>query len=605
MSSSSGNSSVNLYAQGGGTASSSQFPTSPVVQPRDPSALDIKGTSGFYPVGKQWINSVTGGVFALVTITSSNGRTSATWSALGAGSGSLDTLSGNTGTATPFAGNIQIEGTGDISVTGSGDTLSIAVSGGSTVISQIDTDSGSANPVDGIINVTGIADQIETAGSGDTVTIGITDTITSDSLTTTGFPVYMTNLGVGAGETGATYTTAVGYNALHINSTTENTAVGAFALASTDVLTGLTAVGFSALASSTGIDNTALGHKAGFENSNGIFNTYIGKSAGEGITSAEGVTAVGAYSLLNCTSNSTTAVGYQALSLLTSAQGCTAVGGFAANVNTAANCSAFGTVALGSNTTGANNSAFGAFSLTNCVTGANNSGFGYQTLESTLSSGNSAFGTSALTVLSSGANCTAVGSDCLSACTTGARNTSLGQLSGTLVVSGNDNVFLGRSAGSAFTGSDSNNITIGSGVTGASGVSNTVIIGADATFCAISGIRGATTINNDAVAVLVDSSGQLGTISSSGRFKENIRDMDDFSGRIFDLRPVLFDYKTQNSSRPHVGLIAEEVHEVLPEIVVMDKEGIPETIQYHSLIPLLLNELIKLKKEVTQLRARN
>ncbi len=108
----------------------------------------------------------------------------------------------------------------------------------------------------------------------------------------------------------------------------------------------------------------------------------------------------------------------------------------------------------------------------------------------------------------------------------------------------------------------------------------------------------ATGVGN-AVAVLIDSNGQLGTINSSRRFKEEIRDMGDATERLLELRPVTFRYKpeVQSGERPvEYGLIAEEVAEVFPDLVIYDEEGLPFTVKYHLLSSMLLNELKKLRE---------
>ena len=103
--------------------------------------------------------------------------------------------------------------------------------------------------------------------------------------------------------------------------------------------------------------------------------------------------------------------------------------------------------------------------------------------------------------------------------------------------------------------------------------------------------------------VVVDSNGQLGTISSSRRFKEDIQDMGDASSGLMRLRPVTFHYKQpyQDGSKPiDYGLIAEEVAEVYPDLAVKGADGQIETVQYQKLVPMLLNEL---QKQAEQNRA--
>ena len=72
--------------------------------------------------------------------------------------------------------------------------------------------------------------------------------------------------------------------------------------------------------------------------------------------------------------------------------------------------------------------------------------------------------------------------------------------------------------------------------------------------------------------------------------------MSDSSNGLLKLRPVTFRYKQPyvDGSKPlDYGLIAEEVAEVYPDLVVKNKDGQVETVQYHKLIPMLLNELQK------------
>ena len=116
-----------------------------------------------------------------------------------------------------------------------------------------------------------------------------------------------------------------------------------------------------------------------------------------------------------------------------------------------------------------------------------------------------------------------------------------------------------------------------------------------------------TTGVNNAVTVVVDGNGQLGTVSSSRRYKEDIADMGDASARLLALRPVTFRYRKpyDNGEKPvQYGLIAEEVAEVFPELAVLNAEGRPETVKYQDLAPLLLNEVQKLRTEKEQLRVR-
>jgi hypothetical protein len=102
--------------------------------------------------------------------------------------------------------------------------------------------------------------------------------------------------------------------------------------------------------------------------------------------------------------------------------------------------------------------------------------------------------------------------------------------------------------------------------------------------------------------VVVDANGQLGTVSSSRRFKQDIQKMGEISSRLLDLNPVTFRYRNSDAKgeKPlQFGLIAEEVAEVFPELVVYDQQGRAETVAYHLLASLLLNEVQKERKLLT------
>jgi hypothetical protein len=173
---------------------------------------------------------------------------------------------------------------------------------------------------------------------------------------------------------------------------------------------------------------------------------------------------------------------------------------------------------------------------------------------------------------------------------------------------GNNNVAVGASAGVHFP-VGSGNIYLGANVSGAASESNAMYLGKVGTLTktVIGGVRGITTVNANAIPVLIDSAGQLGTVSSSIRFKEDVHDMADASQRLLQLRPVTFDYTQPfaDGAKPlQYGLIAEEVADVFPELAVRDANGIVETVHYETLNVLLLNELKKEHGEVEQQKHR-
>ena len=116
----------------------------------------------------------------------------------------------------------------------------------------------------------------------------------------------------------------------------------------------------------------------------------------------------------------------------------------------------------------------------------------------------------------------------------------------------------------------------------------------------IAGIRGTTTAGMDAVPVVIDSAGQLGTVSSSARFKDEIKPMDKASETILGLKPVTFHYKSDNTGTAQFGLIAEEVAKVNPDLVVRDDDGQIYTVRYDAVNAMLLNEFLKEHRKVEE-----
>jgi hypothetical protein len=99
-----------------------------------------------------------------------------------------------------------------------------------------------------------------------------------------------------------------------------------------------------------------------------------------------------------------------------------------------------------------------------------------------------------------------------------------------------------------------------------------------------------------AVSVFVSPAGQLGTLSSSRRFKKEIKTMDTASEAILALKPVTFHYKNDKANTPQFGLIAEEVAEVNPDLIVRDKNGEIYSVRYEAVNAMLLNEFLKERK---------
>jgi Chaperone of endosialidase len=261
---------------------------------------------------------------------------------------------------------------------------------------------------------------------------------------------------------------------------------------------------------------------------------------------------------------------------------------------------ASGYLALQENTTGYQNTATGAIALNSNTTGYYNTATGVYALQiNTTGNYNVATGNAALHVNTTGTQNTATGAGALEFNTTGNYNTAAGVNALLSNTTGNYNIALGILAGTNLT-TGNNNIDIGA--SGVAAESNTIRIGTAGTQTQtfIAGIRGVTTVNANAAPVVIDSAGQLGTVSSSERFKKEIKPMDKASEPILALKPVTFHYKSDATGTPQFGLIAEEVAKVNPDLVVRDADGEIYTVRYDAVNAMLLNEFLKEHRTVQE-----
>ena len=270
------------------------------------------------------------------------------------------------------------------------------------------------------------------------------------------------------------------------------------------------------------------------------FNTAEGQKSLFSLTSGVANTALGWYSLFSNTDGSfNTGVGAGTLVLNVGDQ---FTGDGTENT-------AVGTAALLFNSTGAKNTAVGSTALENNDTGLNNT----------------AVGAAALLHNDTGQGNTAIGFDALLNNTTGNFNIALGVFAGFQQITGNGNVYIGVNGG----------------------------IPGESNACYIKSIFGQTSVNG--APVLINSDNRLGTLPSSKRFKQDIKAMDKASEALFALKPVSFRYKKEMdpAGTSQLGLVAEDVEKVNPDLVVRDKEGKPYTVRYDQVNAMLLNEFLK------------
>jgi len=226
-----------------------------------------------------------------------------------------------------------------------------------------------------------------------------------------------------------------------------------------------------------------------------------------------------------------------------------------------------------SNASGNYNVASGAGSLFNNTSGTSNIAIGNGALyRNNTGTGNTALGFHALFSNTGGVN-TAVGNQALSNNTSGLGNTAIGYHAGSNVSTANNVVCIDSPGGN---------------------VTNSICV---------NHIYGVITQSGATLPVAVSNTGQLGTSSSSARFKKEIKPMNKASETILALKPVAFRYKTDTTNTPQFGLVAEDVAKINPDLVVRDNKGEIYTVRYDAVNAMVLNEFLKEHRKVQKLEA--
>ena len=293
-------------------------------------------------------------------------------------------------------------------------------------------------------------------------------------------------------------------------------------------------------------------------------NTADGQSALRSLTTGQFNSAFGFLSLLsNADANFNTGVGAGVLL-----------------VNTASENTAVGAAALFSNVDGSDNNAVGAFALFNNVSGSFNNAHGRDALLNSTGDQNNAMGDDAMFFNTTGSFNTAVGDDALD------NN-----------VDGNSNIAIGDEAGSGLGPSVNSCIAIGAPGDGPFATFDNT--------CFIGQIFGqAVSDPASQVPVFVDTFNNVGVFNTSSRkLKHDIQPMNKASETLYQFKPVTFKYNSDWKGTTQYGLIAEEVAEVDPQLVVRGRDGEIMAVHYEQISNMLLNEFLKEHKKVEELQA--
>lgn len=343
-----------------------------------------------------------------------------------------------------------------------------------------------------------------------------------------------------------------------------------------------TSLGYQAGNSNSGGSNTLIGYQAGVINSTGAVNTFVGALTGSSNTTGSRNTAIGGSAYFSGqTGNDNTAVGEASMSAMTS---------------------------------GANNVAVGAGTMLTCSTGSFNTCVGAGSLPLATGSDSTAVGYASLGKVSSGTRNVGVGSLAGTRITTGGSNTVLGAEAGSFINSGGSNVVIGSSAAATGTNnltSGSSNVFIGTSVA-ASGatVSSELVVGSSLTgkgtqTAFIGGTNGAYNAKN--VTTWETTSDQ--------RIKKNIVPFNQGLEVLNQIQVKNFEYRTKEEiteldplvaverSGVQIGIIAQELRQVLPQCVTENSTGVL-SVNTDSLVWYLINAVKQLSAEVEQLKQK-
>ncbi|MFM9108610.1 MAG: tail fiber domain-containing protein [Chloroflexota bacterium] len=388
----------------------------------------------------------------------------------------------------------------------------------------------------------------------------------------------------------------LGWKAGHGSSGEDSIAIGAFA---------------QAVATTGG--NIAIGRESLTNATTGSLNLMIGAYTGQQLTTAQGNVGIGHSALgLLVTGNENTAVGGGAGAALTGGVYNVLVGTQAGRNLTGVNANTVvGGNAIDASSTGANNVVIGSDALgLGTAVGNQNTAVGQAAMFSLGATGassanlnNSALGSQALYSLRTGQRNIAVGRNALYNSTAGDANIGIGFNVDVPTLTGSGQLVIGNMIyGTGLTGTTTtvSNGKIGIGV---KAPAVTLHVGAEGGSDGV--IRSSALAGAGNRAVYSDSDGSLTNTSSDATLKTAIEPIGQGLDLVSALNPVRFGWKDAERFGPQreIGLLAQEVREVVPEVVGINSDG-TLSVDYPKLAAPLIAAVKELRAEVAELRER-
>ncbi len=354
----------------------------------------------------------------------------------------------------------------------------------------------------------------------------------------------------------------------------------------------------------TGDFNNVFGFRSLTSLQSGSNNNVFGALSAPLLVSGNSNISIGTENLLDLIGSNNIAIGGSVGENITTGTANILIGGFSGQAITTASFNTYIGTLAGNRSTLGNNTALGYEAGVNstgadCVFIGNEAGIGILTV--TPSNNNVAIGNFATPERTTGSSNTTVGGKFFDPVApgfvavavnlqTGSNNAIYGNAAAFNLESGNNNIVITTLLDSPIIGAASTSNTICIGAT-ASPNSSSIKIGNTQTSCTIAGISGVTIAGSE---VYVTAGGQLGVLVSSERFKNSIETLPtEISKKLYDM-PVVDFYYNDLPSKIQYGLIAEEIAEIMPEIVLRDNDevgSLPRAIQYHLITPLMIKEL--------------